>query len=190
MRKSNGFSLETLEKRELMSASGLTWNMASTSTASGGTTVKLPFPVPTAIGLVGTASGTYLKHVANPDTGATYSLSGTGNVTPLGSDTVSGSLVTPGFVANGRITGTVTLNNSHGSVTASLSGAAPAAITATSAIKLTYVVTSATGRYKGTAGTGSVVVAFSPMKVAPPTAFGVTAGDFTLTFKAGVVALM
>lgn len=51
-----------------------------------------------------------------PDAGSTFTVSGSGQVAPLGHVTLSGVLQVPGFVACGRQTMTLTLTGSRGQV--------------------------------------------------------------------------
>lgn len=57
-----------------------------------------------------------------PDIGKTYNLTGNGTVTPLGTVQLSGSLHTPGNIASGYATGTITLSNTNGSLVLQLTG--------------------------------------------------------------------
>ena len=129
--------------------------------------------------------------IAIPDVGTTYTFTGTGSVTPLGSDTLTGSLTTPGFILNGLEKGSLTLTNSKGTVTISLSGPAVSPIAAaTPTFKLTYAITGGTGAYKNLRGIGTATLALHPTLPPPPLVFGVTqVGQFTLALKAGTVPL-
>src|SRR4051812_43811727 len=66
--------------------------------------------------LTGTVRGTYVIEPGIPDAGRSYALSGTGVLQPLGSVHGEGNLRTPGFVARGNTTGSLTLTGDTGTV--------------------------------------------------------------------------
>lgn len=190
MSNRNPFNVEALEPRAFFSVTAALSHMA-TAPAKASVIVKLPFPIPASFGLSGTATGTYIRANGIPDTGATYQFTGSGKVSPLGADTVTGSLHTPGFILNGVDTGTLTLSNTKGSVTVSVSGPAVSPLaTPVPLLNLTYTITGGTGSYKNLKGTGPVRMILIPNTILPPTAIGITqTGHFTFTFLPGVIPL-
>ena len=72
--------------------------------------------------LNGTAHGQVQQEMSNPDIGATLDIQGQGTLTRLGAVQLSGSLHGTGFIASGYASGTITLTNSHGSVSLQLHG--------------------------------------------------------------------
>jgi hypothetical protein len=190
MSNRNPFDVEALESRAFFSVTAALSHMV-TAPAIASVVVKLPFPIPASFGLTGTATGTYTRAAGIPDTGATYHFTGSGKISPLGADTVTGSLHTPGFILNGVDTGTLTLSNAKGTVTVSLSGpAANPSATPVPMLNLTYTITGGTGSYKNVKGTGPVRMILIPNTILPPTAVGITqTGHFTFTFMPGVIPL-
>ena len=186
----NPCDVETLESRAFLSVTAAQSHMSAADRISA-IVVKLPFPIPTSFGLSGTATGTFTRAVVNPDTGSTYAFTGTGKISPLGADAISGSIQTPGFILNGQDTGTLTVSNTKGTVTVAVSGlAASPSATAVPMLNLTYTVTGGSGAYKTLKGTGRVSVILKPITILPPTAFGITqTGKFTMTFSSGVIPL-
>jgi hypothetical protein len=129
----------------------------------------LPAPKPA---LKGTIQGSYhtLPTVDGPITSA---LQGTGLVTPLGRVSASGYVWSSGYAATSGIKagGSVTLSNSKGSVTVSLTGPGPSPTQLNQ-----YTVTNATGAFAGLAGkTGTATVKM--------TATGFMVGTFSISFS-------
>ena len=61
-------------------------------------------------------AGTFTHPLGNPDAGAQYEFTGSGKTKALGNFSLSGHIQTPGFVANGRATGRLTITNAHGTI--------------------------------------------------------------------------
>jgi hypothetical protein len=190
MSNRNPFDVEALEPRAFFSVTAAQSHMV-TASVKASVIVKLPFPIPASFGLTGTATGSYTRATGIPDTGATYHFTGSGKISPLGADTVTGSLQTPGFILNGVDTGTLTLSNVKGTVTVSVTGpSANPSATPVPMLMLTYTVTGGTGSYKNLKGTGPIRMILIPSTILPPTAFGITqTGHFTFTFLPGVIPL-
>ena len=87
---------------------------------SGGGAAALA--VPHRVALNGQVGGTFLLAPTIPDTGDSQAITAAGSVAPLGKVNASGLLTTPGFIARGRATGSITLSNTNGSVTIQLTG--------------------------------------------------------------------
>jgi hypothetical protein len=138
------------------------------------------------VALSGQVSGTWLEQPTIPDVGHTQTLSGSGVVAPLGMAQVSGELHTPGFVARGETTGTITLSNADGSVTLRLVGPPQAGFSPPPS-SFQYTITGGTGKFAAASGTGVVTFAEqeSPPLVCPPNALclPLAGGTFTMTFQ-------
>src|SRR5581483_7237629 len=109
----------------------------------------------------GQVTGTWDSVPTLPDVGKTQELSGTGTVAPLGAVAVRGELHTPGFVAQGRATATLTLTTERGSVTLQLTGPLQPGFSQPPAT-FQYTITGGTGAYAGASGSGSVAFAEQP----------------------------
>src|SRR5262249_42528678 len=66
---------------------------------------------PHVLQLRGSATGAYRIVPGIPDTGRRYDLAGAGRIEPLGNARVRGSLVTTGFIAEGRARGRLVLSS-------------------------------------------------------------------------------
>lgn len=120
--------------------------------ASINSTAKVTLP------LAGKITGTYsIAPTTNPDIGKLYLFTGTGTAGALGAVSATGSVRTLGFIAGGHATGTLTLSNSHGSVTLTLTGPSQPGFSGLPA-SMTYQITSATGDYAGDTGSGSIAI--------------------------------
>jgi hypothetical protein len=108
-------SVEGMESRKLLSASGLSTPMLLGALESE--SVKGHH-----LALNGEARGHWTMLPTNPDVGREQSLKGTGALHPVGNVDVSGMLHSTGFIAMGRATGSLILSNSHGSVSIQLQG--------------------------------------------------------------------
>jgi hypothetical protein len=73
--------------------------------------------------LTGTLSGTITARASNPDVGRTFAIKAHGTVAPLGHVSATGTAHGTGFVAHGRVTASLTLTDSRGAVTVSVSSA-------------------------------------------------------------------
>ena len=112
--------------------------------------------------LTGKITGTYtIPPLLNPEAGQTYIFNGSGTAGALGAVTATGSVHLPGFIASGKATGTLTLSNSLGSVTLTLTGPPQAGFGAFPST-LSFVITSATGAYANDSDTGTIKVTLQP----------------------------
>jgi hypothetical protein len=141
----------------------------------------------TGLALSGQVSGTWQAVFTNPDVGRTQNLAGGGTVAPLGTMEVRGQLHTPGFVAQGRATATLTLTGSRGSVTLALVGPLQPGFSAPPS-SFQYTITGSTGAYANASGSGTVALSEqqNPPLVCPPNALCaplLNGGTFTLTFQ-------
>jgi hypothetical protein len=138
------------------------------------------------LALSGQISGAWLERPTLPDVGGAQTLTGTGTVGPLGTVTLSGELHTPGFIAQGEATGTLTLSNADGSVTLRLVGPPQSGFSPPPAT-FQYTITGGTGKYAGASGQGTVGFQEqdSPPMVCPPNAMCVplAGGTFSMTFQ-------
>src|SRR3954471_13924543 len=66
------------------------------------------------LALAGTIRGVWSWELTNPDIGGAQTLRGSGRVRPLKGVDASGTLHTPGFVAHGTTTGSLTLSSNRG----------------------------------------------------------------------------
>ena len=108
--------------------------------------------------LTGTIKGTYtIPPLMNPEAGQTYVFNGSGTAGALGAVTATGSVHLPGFIANGKAAGTLTLSNSLGSVTLTLTGPTQAGFGAFPST-LSFVISSATGAYANDTDAGTIKV--------------------------------
>jgi hypothetical protein len=110
--------------------------------------------------LNGTIHGTTRNVPANPDTGATLALEGSGRLSALGQVHLSGTLHGTGFIQQGQAGGTIRLTNARGSVTLSLVGPTQAGASAPQPGTYAFTVESGTGAYERALGTGTVDLAF------------------------------
>ena len=72
--------------------------------------------------LNGAVGGKFSLAPGLPDVGASQMLAGSGKVATLGHVRASGTMRSPGFIAQGRSTGVFNLSNAKGSVTIQLTG--------------------------------------------------------------------
>jgi hypothetical protein len=140
------------------------------------------------VALNGQVSGTWDSVFAVPDVGGTQELRGTGTVAPLGAVYLSGQLLTPGFVAQGRAMATLTLTNSAGSVTLQLVGPPQPGFSQPPA-SFQYTITGGTGAYAHASGSGTATLTETPevRPVCPPGTLCpdfIVPGSFTLVFQA------
>jgi hypothetical protein len=121
--------------------------------------------------LAGSVSGTWTTEMTIPDTGGVQRLTGFGTVVPLGDVAATGTVRTPGFIAQGRTTATVTLQDAAGSVTVRLVSAQAQPGFGPPATLYKYTITGTTGAFAGLAGHGTATLreleAAGP-PVAPP----------------------
>jgi hypothetical protein len=145
----------------------------------------------TRLALMGTVQGTWTSQFTIPDTGGAQSLQGLGVVRPLGSVQATGSLHTPGFIASGRTTGTLTLSDPKGSIILNLVGAMDQPGFSPPASQLLFTVASGTGQFARVSGSGTATLQeltgdILPLGSVPVgTAQTPVANTFTLTLTAG-----
>jgi hypothetical protein len=165
-------SVERLDKRELPSATSVfAWPGGGAWGALGTPGVEHVHQQPhQQMALRGTVTGTWTSVPTNPDTGMTQQLDGAGQVKPLGAVIATGTLHMPGFIREGRTTGTMVLTNAQGSVTLQLTGP-PQPGFSPPPNTFTYKIVSGTGAYAGATGHG--MATFSETM----------AGTFSMTFK-------
>ncbi len=145
------------------------------------------------IDLSGTIKGSYTAKTL-VDGGKNYQFFGSGNVSPLNKADLTGHVRIPGLVvppASGGTSnqpiifeakGQVFLSDPGGTVT--VTATAPANNNLKLPDTLSYKVTNASGRYKGDAGSGELVVVLDPGRTTtnPKTGLPVEHGTFTLVF--------
>lgn len=133
---------------------------------------------PVNVKLVGTVKGTYEnKGPVIADEGLSFTFNGQGTVKPLGNVGLGGTLREVGFIAGSRAGGSLTLTNSQGSVTLTLTGPkqnGPASLPG----HFSFKITSATGVYVRDVGHGTTILTLKPVPA------GLGTGTFQLVFKA------
>jgi len=128
----------------------------------------------------GTIDGTYRAIAGGLPGAVNYTFSGTSaTVSPFGSVSVSGSLMTPGTATNDQAVGTLVLSNGSGSVTLSLLGAPQRRFVQVPNV-LTYTVTASSGSFEGMTGTGLINLSIQPNAALNPTLN--STGKFEITF--------
>jgi hypothetical protein len=105
--------------------------------------------------------GSYTAPIPLPDVGKIYTLTGMGVVAGLGKVSVTGSLHALGFIPGGSAGGTITLANTHGTLTVALTGPTQPGFSALPS-QLTSSITGGTGRYKNLRGTGTATLRMQP----------------------------
>jgi hypothetical protein len=178
-----------MEPRRLLCASAPVAMLAS---SAGEVAIQTPITGSTAVqasvahttvqkvklSLIGSVSGTYTVHQANPDTGATYGFKGTGNLTPVGGVSVHGSIFSTGNIADGHSTGTLKITvHSGGTLTLDLTGPSQQGMTPVPDV-FNFKITAGTGRYRKASGAGYIALTRTPS----PTAAAVMAGTFAMSF--------
>jgi hypothetical protein len=108
------------------------------------------------LALTGQVMGTWQSVMTNPDIGKGETLIGWGTIAPLGPTQVSGTLRSPGFIASGRTTGSLTLTGVTGSVTLTLRGLNQKGFSG-AATNYSYTL-SGTGGYAGATGKGTAIL--------------------------------
>src|SRR5436190_13932881 len=112
-------------------------------------------------------AGTYTHPISpggpgggNPDTGSQYEFTGKGIKTSLGGRfTMTGHLSGPGFIANGRFRGRMTIKTAHGAITLAVhSDPTPPGPLPSS---LAYSIIKGTGRFANSSGKGRMAVSAS-----------------------------
>jgi hypothetical protein len=136
------------------------------------------------LSLHGEVTGAWLVQPRVADAGTTQELTGSGNVRPLGAVQVSGSLLGPGFIAQGFTTATLTLSGAHGSITVQLVGAQAQPGFSAPPHAFRYTIVGGTGAYAGATGGGTARLEEMPAyQVGPPGSMTpIHAPTFTLAF--------
>jgi hypothetical protein len=149
-------------------------------------------PLPVIVSLNGTTHGTWSVLKTPPDTGITYSVTTKGSFVKYGAGTVNGTFHTPGFILNGKATGSLLVTFPKGTLTLKLSAPAPKGFPALPS-ELSFVVTKGTGVFHNKVGDpvgrGTVKVTLFP---APPSASAtpVNGNRVTLEFHSGIVVIL
>jgi hypothetical protein len=171
--------LESLEGRQLLSS----YPTVSTQIQPGGPMIPVASQH---VVLTGSIKGTLTSKMSVPDTGHHYVLFGMGRLSPTGMSVATGSLQTPGFIASGQSSGTVTLGGRGGTLKLQLTSPAAPGFSSLPGLFL-YNIVSGSGRFHGAAGSGSVTLSQEPSALvlnparSMPTLGGSTT-RFTMTF--------
>jgi hypothetical protein len=183
MRRNQPLSIEPLESIRLFSGIS-TFGLTRPAVAAIST-----IPLPHLVALNGSTAGTYTSESPVPDIGATYSVRTSGKLARLGRASVSGSLNSTGFIAQGRAGGTLLVTVPGGTLTLALTGPTQPGFSPLPT-KFSYVITEGTGRFHNRAGKpvgkGTVDVVLDPVNLSVA---GTGQGRVTLVFHAGAVVL-
>jgi hypothetical protein len=107
--------------------------------------------------LNGSGQGSFSQPQAPiPDVGVTDVFKGKAFLKQLGAVTLTGSLTGTGFIAQGHATGTFILKNARGSITLAVTGPTEGGFHAPESATYAFAVTSGSGAYARTVGTGRV----------------------------------
>lgn len=165
-------SVEGLEAKTLLSSfAGVMPHAAAVAAQVARATARAP--------LAGTVRGSYVERTANPDTGDAFSFGGSGRLTPLGSVVLTGTIRSPGFVANGHSTGTLVLRGAGGSLTLSVTGPPQDGNTPVPEV-FHYTIAGGSGHYKGDTGGGYIDLTLTPSRSSIDTL--TQAGRFSMQF--------
>jgi hypothetical protein len=123
--------------------------------------------------LQGMGTGTFTHEPAVPDIAQVFELTGSADLAALGPVTIEGSVASTGFVAEGNAGGTLTFQNSHGSVTVQLTGPLQPGL-APLPQEFQYQVIASSGDYEGLAATGTLHLVLAPHGSAGTGAFSVS----------------
>ncbi len=141
----------------------------------------------TQVALNATTKGLFYTTKANPDTGTTYHIFTTGKTSGGAVVGVSGDLTTPGFIAQGRTSGTLTIFTTRGSLTLNVTGPLQAGFTPLPST-LGFTITGGTGAFANVqSGTGKIAVKFHVLKTTSGASVASLSqtGTISITFKAG-----
>jgi len=176
-RSNRSLQVESLETLTLLS--GMSDLVQLHSAAMVSTAAK-------AVVIHGPTTGTFQTSQSNPDTGKDYHVATQGK-TNLGQTFVTGDLFTPGFIRQGRTTGTLKLVTASGTLTLAVKGPLQDGFSPLPS-NLGYTITGGTGAYANHhKGSGTIDVAY---KVTGTTSgqtlnsIGQT-GTISLTFESG-----
>jgi len=136
------------------------------------TPVTTPAPTPAPVRpthpLTGRGTGTFQATRVNPDVGTEFKFQGTAQMAALGGPVaVAGDLHTPGNIADGLTTGTLTVSTKTGSVTVALTSFRPP-VAVGAPIWYRYRVTAGTGSLVGLQDTGSLRLDWVPAPILDP----------------------
>jgi hypothetical protein len=170
-KRNRRLQFEVMESREVLSASLAGASLASPALVNPPPReppVPLPFPLPTPreVVLNGLLSGSY-SAFSGVDT-ISYDLSGQGQVQPLGPMTVTGHL---NFLLPGHVGGTLTLSNSQGTLTLTLTGPLQRGVSPLPTPNLfAFAITGGTGAFTNATGRGtaSLQLVADPLPGVPP----------------------
>jgi hypothetical protein len=146
-------------------------------------------PLPRLVALKGSTRGTYAFESPVPDVGTAYNINTAGKLAGLGHATVSGSLNSIGFIAQGRAGGTLLVTAAGGTLTLKLTGPVQPGFSSLPST-FSYVITKGTGkfhnRFGDPVGKGTVDVILAP---AGSSAAISGQGEVKLVFHPGIVVL-
>jgi hypothetical protein len=162
---------------EFMSVSSYNPALVATAALSAEYQASAPASQPSQH-LDGDLHGSYTIVPSIPDTPTRSDLSGSGSIQGLGQVTATGALVSPGFIANGYVGGTLTLQNANGTLTLQLVGPSQLGF-APLPNHFDYTIVSATGAYTGMHGSGTIDLQLQPNSSGP-------GGTFTMNLQGNV----
>jgi hypothetical protein len=165
--------LEALEGKRLLS--GLAGGSPPHASALVASTA-----LPRHLTLDGTIEGTWSREFTNPDVGGAQTLQGSGTLRGLGLVQSSGTLHTPGFVARGHTTGSLTLSNAQGSVTLQLVGTMVQPGFSAPPSSLRYTIVQGTGQYSMASGSGTATLQERPQQGPPRGPVGTMSPDYLI----------
>lgn len=133
------------------------------------------------ISLDGTVRGIYQQAVIG-NSGTTLTLTGSGQVSPLGRTDVAGALrITGSALAHAE--GELTLSGQQGTLTLDVTGPSSGGVAPLSShltFDLTFVITGGTGQFRGATGSGRISLTLLPSRGGASTA----GGQFVMSFAA------
>lgn len=113
--------------------------------------------------LHGTIDGTIKQQLGMPDAGVVYALKGSADLAGLGRVNVTGTLHGVGMIAQGQASGTLTINNAHGSVTVSMVGPIQPGFSPLPQ-HFHFKVVGSSGEYQGLESAGSLTLELSALQ--------------------------
>ena len=126
--------------------------------------------------------GFYFSTQANPDTGTIYHFFANGKVLPFNFTFITGTVQTPGNIANGTATGNLHLAARGGAVSLALTQT-PGSSTdpTTGPLQFQFTLAQGTGKYQNVTGTGTVFIQITPFDAT--SAKGSGGGRVALDFR-------